>query len=55
MAFVDLADGDGEAGASMIGEGGEPMRPYRWAVVPLPFVGLALLVGALSSRVGLPR
>ena len=28
------------------------MRPYRWTLVPLPFVALALLVAALSGMTG---
>jgi hypothetical protein len=28
------------------------MRPFRWALVPLPFVVLALLVAALSGMTG---
>lgn len=32
-----------------------PMRQYRWTLVPLAFVALALLVAALSAVVGSPR
>lgn len=31
------------------------MRSYRWTLVPLPFVALALLVLTLSTILGLPR
>lgn len=31
------------------------MRSYRWTLVPLPFVALALLVLTLSTLMGLPR
>ncbi len=30
------------------------MRSYRWTLVPLPFVALALLVAAVSILVRLP-
>jgi hypothetical protein len=33
----------------------KPMRPYRWTLVPLPFVALALLVAVLSVVLGAPR
>ena len=32
-----------------------PMRHYRWALVSVPFVVLALLVGALSVMLAMPR
>lgn len=31
------------------------MRSFRWTLVPLPFVGLALLVLTLSAFLGLSR
>lgn len=31
------------------------MRSYRWTLVPLPFVALALLVLTLSAFLGLPQ
>jgi hypothetical protein len=31
------------------------MRSYRWTLVPLPFVALALLIFTLSTLVGLAR
>lgn len=31
------------------------MRLYRWTLVPLPFVALALLVFTLSAFLGLAR
>ena len=31
------------------------MRSYRWALVPLPFVVLALVVAVLSILVSVPR
>jgi hypothetical protein len=31
------------------------MRSYRWTLVPLPFVALALVVFSLSALVGMPR
>jgi hypothetical protein len=31
------------------------MRSYRWTLVPLPFVALALLVAVISAFVGLPQ
>lgn len=31
------------------------MHPYRWALVPLPFVGLAFVVAGLSMMIGLVR
>lgn len=32
-----------------------PMRSYRWTLVPLPFVALALLVLGLSTLMALPQ
>jgi hypothetical protein len=31
------------------------MRPFRWALVPLPFVLLAVLVAALAGLVATPQ
>lgn len=31
------------------------MRSYRWTLVPLPFVALALVVFTLSAFIGPPR
>lgn len=31
------------------------MCSYRWTLVPLPFVALAVIVFTLSALVGLPR
>jgi len=31
------------------------MRPYRWTLVPLPFVVLAFLIAALSALTGFAR
>lgn len=31
------------------------MRDYRWALVPVPFVVLALMVAILSLVLGVPR
>jgi hypothetical protein len=38
-----------------IGTGGEPMQTIRASLVALPFVGLALLVLALSVLIGVAR
>jgi len=31
------------------------MRPYRWTLVPLPFVVLALMIAVLSALIGFAR
>jgi hypothetical protein len=31
------------------------MHSYRWTLVPLPFIALAVVVFILSALVGLPR
>ncbi len=31
------------------------MRSYRWTLVPLPFVALAVLVFSLSAMLGVAR
>jgi hypothetical protein len=55
MTLMEVADGGAPHAHRRWRQEVKPMRHYRWAIVSVPFVALALLVGALSVMLAMPR